>query len=68
MLRAQNIATASTRQPVVHERLMALSSGPLYSTVEFYHVFWQDGDFSQPETMRKENAAEKPLEVEESRR
>jgi hypothetical protein len=36
--------------------------------MQFYYVFWQDGDFSQHETVRKENAAEKPLEVEESRR
>ena len=31
--------------------------------MQFYHASWQDGDFSQHETMRKENAAEKSLEV-----
>ena len=56
--RAQSVAAIIANQPVVHERLMALSSGPLYSTMQTYHVFWQHGDFSQHKTMKKGNATE----------
>jgi hypothetical protein len=61
--RTHSVSVTIVSRPLVRERLTALSSDqfvPLYSTIEKYHVSWQDGDFSQPASIRKENTTEFP--------